>query len=74
MRRTTISLEESELRDLKAMAFERGTSIAALIREAIEEKLASRRVRPRSIGIGASGYSDTAERAGGERTPPRSWR
>lgn len=46
------------------MATERQTSIAALVREALEEKLLTFRPRPRSLGIGASGHRDTAARAG----------
>jgi len=56
------------------MAAERGTSMAELIREALEEKLNSSQPRPRSLGLGASGHRDTAERAGEERPKPRSWR
>ncbi|MDQ3127433.1 MAG: hypothetical protein M3Q66_03105 [Chloroflexota bacterium] len=51
--------------------------MAALIREAIEEKLerlASLPPKPRSLGIGASGVSDTARRSGDERPEPRAWR
>ena len=36
--------------------------------------LARHRVRPRSLGSGASGRQDTARRAGQERPEPRSWR
>jgi metal-responsive CopG/Arc/MetJ family transcriptional regulator len=74
MRRTTISIDDLLLRDLHRLAEERRTSIAAIIREAVEEKLATFRPRPRSLGIGASGHSDTARRAGEERPEPRPWR
>ncbi|GMV86300.1 MAG: hypothetical protein AMXMBFR80_21550 [Dehalococcoidia bacterium] len=74
MRRTTISIDEPLLRDLHRMAEERRTSIAAIIREAVEEKVATFRPRPRSLGIGASGHSDTARLAGEERPEPRPWR
>jgi len=56
------------------MAAERGTSMADLIREALEDKLAEERPRPRSIGIGASGHKDTSQRTANERPVPRSWR
>jgi len=56
------------------MAVERGTSMADLIREALEDKVRSEHVRPRSLGIGASGHTDTAQRTGDERAVPRSWR
>jgi predicted transcriptional regulator len=74
MKRTTISLEDPTLSDLHRLAVERQTSIAALVREAIEQKLASHRPRPRSLGAGASGHHDTARRAGDERPEPRPWR
>ncbi len=74
MERTTISLPEDVLKRLRLLAAERRTSMAALIREAVEEKTASLRPRPRSLGIGASGHRDTARRAGEERPEPRPWR
>jgi hypothetical protein len=74
VRRTTIVTPEHLLKRLRQMAAERGTSIAELIREALEEKLDSGRPRPRSLGLGASGHPDTAERASEERPKPRSWR
>jgi plasmid stability protein len=74
MRRTTIVASEELLKRLRHMAAERGQSMADLIREALEEKVASDRPRPRSVGLGASGYTDTAQRAGHERAEPRAWR
>jgi metal-responsive CopG/Arc/MetJ family transcriptional regulator len=74
MERTTISLPRELLQRLRRIASERRTSMAALIREAVEQKLESYRPRPRSIGIGASGHTDTARRAGEERPEARAWR
>jgi plasmid stability protein len=74
VRRTTIVTPDQLLKRLRQMAAERGTSMAELIREALEEKLNSSQPRPRSLGLGASGHRDTAERAGEERPKPRSWR
>ena len=48
--------------------------MAAIVREAIDEKLAGARSRPASLGIGASGLTDTARRSGDERPEPRPWR
>ena len=48
--------------------------MASLVREAVEEKLEGYRPRPRSLGIGESGRTDTARRTGEERPEPRSWR
>ena len=74
MERTTISLPDDLLKRLRVIAAEEGTSMEALIREVLEEKLAGHRPKPRSLGIGASGHSDTGRRAGEERPTPRSWR
>jgi Arc/MetJ-type ribon-helix-helix transcriptional regulator len=74
MRRTTIVMPEHLLKRLRQMAAERGTSMAELIREALEEKVSSSRPRPRSLGLGASGHRDTAQKAGEQRPQPRSWR
>ncbi len=62
------------LQRLRQVAVERHISLAALIREALEEKAQHHRPRPRSLGIGDSGHTDTARRAGDERPVPRSWR
>ena len=74
MARTTISLPEELLRRLRRIAAEEETSMAALVREAVEHRLESHRPRPRSLGIGASGHADTARRSGEERPEPRAWR
>jgi hypothetical protein len=59
---------------LRLLAAERATSMAELIREALEEKVATHRPLPRSLGLGESGFSNTSERTAGERAVPRSWR
>ncbi|MSQ40297.1 MAG: ribbon-helix-helix protein, CopG family [Dehalococcoidia bacterium] len=74
MERTTISLPDELLQRLRVIAAERGTSMAALVREALVEKTKGYRPRPRSLSIGASGHSDTARLAGEQRAEPRSWR
>ena len=74
MIRTTISIPEELLQRLRLMAAERRTSIASLVREALEAKARSYCPRPRSLGIGASGHTDTARRTAEERVEPRSWR
>ena len=74
MQRITISISEELLHRLRMLAAERGTSMATLAREALEEKIKDYRPRPRSWGIGASGYADTASEAGDLRPAPRSWR
>ena len=74
MRRTTIVAPEELLDRLRAMAAERRTSMATVIREALEEKVKNHRPCPKSLGIGASGHSDTARRTADERPVPRAWR
>lgn len=74
MERTTISLPEDLIKQLRMMAAEKRTSMAALIREAVEAKLTAKRPTPKSLGIGASGQSDTARSASDERPEPRPWR
>ena len=74
MRRTTIVAPDALLDKLRIIAAERHTSMAEVIREALEEKAASYRPLPRSLGMGASGHTDTARRTAEERPEPRSWR
>jgi predicted DNA-binding ribbon-helix-helix protein len=74
MHRTTIVTPEHLIKRLRQIAAERGTSMAELIREALEEKVRATRPRPRSLGLGASGHRETAQRTGDERPTPRSWR
>jgi hypothetical protein len=74
MRRTTIMAPEDLLERLRRMAADRGTSVAVLIREALEDKVKTHRPRPRSLGIGASGHTDTARRTGDEPAIPEPWR
>ena len=70
MERTTISIPEELLGRLRMMATENRTSIAALIREALEEKARAYHARPRSLGIGSSGHSDTARATSDTRPKP----
>jgi predicted transcriptional regulator len=74
MNRTTLTLDEETRRRLRRIAAERGISMAAVIREAIDEAVERHAPRPRSLGIGASGMGDTARRSGDVRPEPREWR
>ncbi len=74
MARTTISLPEDLLKRLRVLAAERGTSMAELIREGLEEIVGRQRPRPRSLGTGASGHTDTARKTTEQRPEPRAWR
>jgi predicted transcriptional regulator len=66
MQRTTVFLEESVRRDLKALARRQSRPAAALVREAILRLLEAEANQERSVpgflGIGASGESQVAER------------
>ncbi len=74
MQPTTVQLDEPQMAELCRLAEERGVSIAALIREAVDEKLARAHRKPRSLGIAASGRADTARRTGEERPELQPWR
>jgi hypothetical protein len=74
MNRTTFTLDEDVRRRLRRVAADRGVSMATLIREAIDEKVDRLAPKPRSLGIGASGLSDTARRTADERPEPHDWR
>jgi len=74
MNRTTLTLDEETRRRLRRIAAERGVSMAAVIREAIDEAVERHAPMPRSLGIGASGMPDTGRLAGEVRPEPRAWR
>jgi predicted transcriptional regulator len=74
MNRTTLTLDEETLRRLRRIAAERGISMAALIREAIDETVERHAPKPRSLAIGASGTRDTGRLAGEVRPEPPVWR
>jgi len=74
MNRTTFTIDDDTRRRLRRIAADRGVSMATIIREAIDEKVDRLAPKPRSLGIGASGTSDTARRSAEERPEPRAWR
>jgi Ribbon-helix-helix protein, copG family len=74
MERTTITIPDELRTRLRRLAAERGVSMATIVREAIDEKLAGVRPRPRSLGLGSSGVGDGARKSADERPEPRSWR
>jgi plasmid stability protein len=74
MKRTIISLPDDLHRRLRVMAAEDGTSVAAIIREAIERRLGTERKIPKSLGAGSSGYTDTSTTIAIEPVPPYEWR
>ena len=74
MPRTTIVAPEELLERLRRLAAYRRVSLGTVIREALEEKANQDRPKPKSLGMGASDYTDTAERIGEEGFVPRPWR
>lgn len=74
MERITLTIPAELWVRLRRLAAERATSMASLVREAIDEKLAGVRPHPRSLGVGSSKASDTTRRSANERPAPRSWR
>ncbi len=74
MQRTTISLPEELILRLKVLAAQRRTSMAALIREAVEEKTSETRPKPRSFGSFHSGGARLSERASNDEYEPPPWR
>jgi len=74
MNRTTFTIDDDTRRRLRRIAADRGVSMATIIREAIDEKVESFAPKPRSLGVGASGTTDTARESGDERPEPRAWR
>ena len=68
MTRTTVTIDDEKLDALRTLAAERGVSVSCLVREAVDEKLSKQplpgpRPKPRALGMGDSGYSDTSELA-----------
>jgi len=63
--KTTVYLSDADYRRLKQLARRQGVPAAKLVREAVAEyvRKRTRRLRPRSIGMGHSGRGDISERA-----------
>ncbi len=74
MERTSIMARPETLDRLRALARDRGTSLAEVVREALEEKAREYRPKPTFLGMMSSGRSNVARTEATERVPPRSWR
>lgn len=74
MTRTTFSLDEELLQQLRMLAARRGVSLATVIREALERTVKEERPRPTFIGTGQSGRTESVADLGRELGQPRSWR
>lgn len=73
--RAAVTIDEKTLGELHRLASERGISFAALVREALEEKIArSQQPHPRSLGIASSGPTGLGRLSGEIRAEPHSWR
>jgi hypothetical protein len=72
--RTTFTWDEETRRRFHGIATERGISMAALIRSAIDEAIERPVPTPRSPGIGASGTPDTGRITVEVRPEPRAGR
>jgi hypothetical protein len=68
MVRTTVMADQIVMERLKGLAAQRGVSLSALIREALEEKSREYRPKPR-LGIARSGGGDTASTEATEPAP-----
>lgn len=68
--RTTVMADPVVMDRLKALARERGVSLASVVREALEEKSRAHRPKPLSLGMFDSGEpSDIASTLAVERVP-----
>lgn len=73
MKRIVVSLPNDLHERLRVMGASRGISMAAFVRDALEERITQARPKPR-FGAFASGYTDTGRLAGEMLYEPRSWR
>ncbi|MCY3603987.1 MAG: ribbon-helix-helix protein, CopG family [Chloroflexi bacterium] len=70
MTRTTVTIDDKKLNELRSLAAERGVSVSCLVREAIDEKLSKRpspegrRRRLSALGTGYSKEGPTARELG----------
>jgi len=71
MTRITLTIEPDVVEKLRSLAEQRGISLAALAREALEAKAAECRPVPKSLGAGSSGRPDVSLQAGVGRAEPR---
>jgi hypothetical protein len=75
MTRTTFTIPDDLLTRLKVLAAQRDVSMATIIREALEEKVAEETPALRILGLFDSGYTDTSQLASDWHIyEPRSWR
>ena len=73
MKRMVISLPEELHERVRVLGVANGLSMAALVRDLLEERTRRERPKPR-FGAFASGHTDTGRVAGEIQYEPRSWR
>lgn len=71
MKRFAFSMSEELFAALQRRARERGTSVAAVLREAAEKDVLPPQPWPEGAGMFSSGYTDTSRLASEGRVPPR---
>ncbi len=69
MIRTTVMADPVVMDRLKALAKERGVSLASVVREALEQKSREFRPKPLSLGMFDSGLPGIADTLATERVP-----
>ena len=74
MVRTIVTLPDDLLRRAKALAAERGISMAELFRETLENGLKGQRPKPKGIGMFESAETDLGRQVGDMKFEPPSWR
>ena len=74
MQRTTLLIPDRLHDRLRQIAAEQGVSMATVVREALEERVARAHPVPRSLGIAASAPPDAALRTALVRSEPQAWR
>ncbi|MEX0781950.1 MAG: ribbon-helix-helix protein, CopG family [Dehalococcoidia bacterium] len=74
MKRLIFSLPDELFLAIQRLAQQEGKPMAAILRDAAEEKVCRARPRPRSFGMGASGRSDISRRIGDEQFVPDPFR
>ena len=70
----TIVVPEHIHRWVREAAAKRGETMGAFVSRAMEAEVVKHLPKPKSLGIFASGYTDTARKAGDMKFEPRSWR
>ena len=73
MVKATVTVDQHTMDRLKAIALDRGVSLATILREALEDKANEYRPKPH-LGTFASDRNDIASTVATEPVPPVSWR